>query len=88
MRKFLTLVLFMGLLSAHAQLGDSINPVRPDSATTIVSPINMDQNIRGLLALQQEQRARQKKQAIIRIAIGVGMLVILVIGLSRKKRKQ
>jgi len=43
-------------------------------------------NIEGLVRIQHENRSRQKKAAIIRIVVGIGFLVILVIGLMRKRR--
>ncbi|MBC7874453.1 MAG: hypothetical protein H7Y01_10675, partial [Ferruginibacter sp.] len=48
---------------------------------------DMSRNINGILQLQKEQKARQKKAAMVRIGIGAGFLVILVIGLSRRRRK-
>jgi hypothetical protein len=43
-------------------------------------------NIGSLMQLQKEQKARQKRAAIIRIAIGVGLLAVLIIGLRRKRK--
>ncbi len=37
--------------------------------------------------LQKENRAKQKKAAMIRIAFGVALLVVLIIGLNRKRKK-
>ncbi|MEI2739839.1 MAG: hypothetical protein V9F01_13780 [Chitinophagaceae bacterium] len=39
-----------------------------------------------ILELQKERKARQKKAAIIRIAIGAAFLIILIIGLRRRKK--
>jgi len=47
---------------------------------------NISRNMNGLLQLQKEQNARQKKAAIIRIAIGVGLLAVLIIGWRRRGR--
>lgn len=44
-------------------------------------------NIESLLYIQKKNKARQKKAAIIRIGIGVGFLIILVIGLRRRRKK-
>lgn len=44
-------------------------------------------NIDSILQLQEERKAKQKKAAFIRIALGLGFLIVLIIGLSRKKRK-
>jgi hypothetical protein len=40
-----------------------------------------------ILKLQSDNNARQKKAAITRIAIGIGFLIVLVIGLMRKRKK-
>ena len=48
--------------------------------------IDMDQNMQYITDLQKKRREKQKKSAIIRIAIGVGFLILLVVGLSRKKK--
>jgi hypothetical protein len=44
-------------------------------------------NLSYFLQLQKERRAKQKRNAIIRIAIGIGFLIILVIGLRRRAKK-
>ena len=44
-------------------------------------------NLSYFLQLQKERRAKQKREAIIRIAIGIGFLIILVIGLRRRAKK-
>ena len=48
-----------------------------------------ENNQRGLdylLELQKEQRAKQKRNAIVRISIGVVLLIVLFIGLRRRKK--
>ena len=64
-----------------------------DSVAAIVPVIdkneireNISHNFDGILQLQKEQKARQKKAAMVRIGIGIGFLVLLVIGLRRKKK--
>src|SRR5258706_3738070 len=49
---------------------------------------SIQRNNNYLLELQKEQRAKQKRGAIIRIAIGIGFLIILIIGLRRKGKKR
>ena len=44
-------------------------------------------NLNYFLQLQKERRAKEKRNAIIRIAIGIGFLIILVIGLRRRTKK-
>ncbi len=45
-------------------------------------------NTNYILRLQQENKAKQKKAAMIRIAIGVGFLTILIFGLLRRRKFQ
>ena len=47
----------------------------------------MSRNIQSLVRLQKENNARQKKAAISRIAIGLGLLVVLAVGLLRRRKK-
>lgn len=47
---------------------------------------NISPNMDGILQLQKEQKAKQKKAAMIRIGIGVALLALLVVGLRRKKK--
>ena len=49
---------------------------------------NMERNISGLLELQNTRRTREKRNAIIRIGIGVAFLIVLLIGLRRKSVKK
>jgi hypothetical protein len=48
--------------------------------------IDISRNMDSFLQLQKEQKAKQKKAAIIRIAIGISFLVLLIIGLKRRKK--
>jgi len=48
--------------------------------------IDISRNMDSFLQLQKEQKARQKKAAIVRIAIGISFLVLLIIGLKRRKK--
>ena len=49
---------------------------------------NFDRNIYGLLEMQKNRRAKEKKAAIFRIGIGLAFLVVLIIGLRRKGIKK
>lgn len=72
--------------NANYQLPDSIvvNNSYYDSLRRAQSiSVNMD----GIIRLQEENRSRQKKAAMIRIAVGIGFLVILVVGLMRRRKK-
>ena len=44
-------------------------------------------NLNYFLQLQKERRAKQKREAILRIAIGIGFLIILIIGFRRRAKK-
>jgi hypothetical protein len=46
-----------------------------------------DRNINNLVELQQESRTKKKNAAILRIAIGIGFLILLIVGLRRKGKK-
>ena len=48
---------------------------------------NISRSMEGILQIQKEHRAKQKKDAIVRIAIGLAFLILLVIGLKRKRKK-
>ncbi len=48
-------------------------------------PSTLSRNLDSFFQLQQEQRAKKKKAAILRIAIGVLLLVVLIIGIRRRK---
>lgn len=68
---------------------------KTDSLINTVPPVDSQQirkdaerNINAIVELQNEQQERKRKGAFVRIAIGVGLLVILIIGLARRKRNQ
>jgi hypothetical protein len=45
--------------------------------------VNLDQ----FMQMQKEQKARQKKAAMWRIAIGIALFIVLLIGLNRRRKK-
>ncbi|MBL0153398.1 MAG: hypothetical protein IPP93_07910 [Chitinophagaceae bacterium] len=47
---------------------------------------NMGSQVRELINEQQRRTSRQKTGAYVRIGIGVAMLVVLIIGLRRRKK--
>ena len=64
-----------------------------DSVINIIPTIDKDKiqkdisrNFDGILQLQKEKKAKQKKAAMIRIAIGLALLAVLIIGLRRRKK--
>jgi hypothetical protein len=48
--------------------------------------VDVSGNPDSILQMQKEQNAQKKKGAIIRIAIGIAFLVLLIIGLKRRKK--
>src|SRR5687767_11286619 len=63
-----------------------INSIPPTDSQKIRE--DAERNINAVVELQNTQQDRKRKGAFIRIAIGVALLVVLIIGLSRRKRKQ
>jgi hypothetical protein len=61
-----------------------INTMPPVDEKKIQEDIS--RNMDGILQLQKEQKAKQKKAAMIRIAIGLAFLAVLIIGLRRRKK--
>jgi len=66
-----------------------------DSVLTTLPPIdsnelkeNFDRSINGFLEMQKKQKAKQKRVGMIRIGIGIAFLIILIIGLRRKRVKK
>lgn len=43
-------------------------------------------NLDGLIKIQKEQREKEKKQALIRIVIGLALLALLIVGLRKRKK--
>ena len=89
MRKYILMALLFFTLAGRTQQTDTTVVSQSDTDTTpnyVISEEDASRNINNILALQNERRAKQKKAAIIRIAVGVGLLVVLVIGLMRIRR--
>jgi len=66
------------------QFNDSAISSGPYTDSAIIKD-NYTQDFDAILDFQKKQKEKQRKTAILRIAIGVGFLVLLVVGLSRKK---
>jgi hypothetical protein len=100
MRRLLLLVSLLFCLKGYAQ----VDTTPTTTAVRDTSIINMnsyydsteekrrqDNNVRNLLELSKtldERRAKEKRAALLRIGIGAGFLVILVIGLMRRRKKR
>jgi hypothetical protein len=49
---------------------------------------NQERNFQDIIDLQKRNREKQKKAAILRIGIGITLLIVLIIGLNRKRTKK
>jgi hypothetical protein len=47
---------------------------------------DITQGLNNLMQYQKEQRAKQKKQAFIYIGLGIFFLIVLIVGLMRRKK--
>ena len=87
MKKFvLYLFLVVATAAPQSDLFAKKAPVA-DSNYSINQEDPYRSNIESLLRYQEERRAKEKKAAMIRIGIGLAFLVVLVIGLSRRRKK-
>jgi hypothetical protein len=96
MRKiFLLLILFISV-EVLAQPGDTIKKNRVEQTTVPASDSlmrneDMERNVSNLLRLQksiQAREAKEKRNALTRIGIGIALLIILIIGFRRKVVKK
>jgi hypothetical protein len=97
MKRLFLYLLCLIWLEAFSQVSDTGSKVLPTMDSIIKketysdSPVSADLNRRNMeyiLELQNENRARQKKAAFVRIAIGVGFLALLVVGIMRRRKKK
>jgi cytochrome c1 len=73
--------------SNFSSLSDSLNKAQEDS----IFKETMEQNSRNLtsfLKYQEEIKTRQKRNALIRIGLGIFFFIILVIGLNRQRKRR
>lgn len=73
----------MDSLNEQIRVMDSINTARMMQKSTE----NMTQNVDWILRLQDENRRKEKKKAIMYIAMGVVFAAVLVVGLLRRRKK-
>jgi hypothetical protein len=64
------------------KIQDSVKTVRPYEEQK-----QWESNLDALIQIQKEQRARQKRAAIIRIGIGIALFIVLLVGLNRRRGK-
>lgn len=99
MRKLFLSVLLLFSILVNAQTEPGIGkPVTVDSATTGVQDssggieiryydANNIRNLEALMKEQQARRAKEKTAAMIRIGVGLLLLVVLIVGWRRKRKK-
>jgi hypothetical protein len=80
-------------MSQFSQAQDSLVIDQPVDTSEAMRMWNSEefqqQNINTILRLQQDmkdRRAKEKKSAMIKIGFGIAMLVLLIVGLRRKKK--
>jgi hypothetical protein len=95
MRKvFLVLFLFFVVGAGPAQVTDSLGKdskqqVRTgESSQDSLDRAIMNNNLNAFARMQQERDKKQRQQMYIRIALGVFFLVVLVVGLTRKRKQK
>ena len=70
----------------------SVIPLTPVPAMdSVMRNEEMERNVSNLLSLQksiQTRKAKDKRNALTRIGIGIALLIILIIGLRRKRVKK
>ena len=76
------------------QLSDSVKMAIESAKTNVLQAgekkelqESLERNNEYFLLEQKERRAKEKQAALIRIAIGIGFLIILIIGWRRKSKK-
>ena len=96
LHKVLLLVTFFVVINGNAQQAITKDTLILPSDTTSFSKttkslyegtVQYDSNIESLVALQKENYRKQKRAAIIRIALGLGFLGVLIAGLLRRRKK-
>lgn len=68
----------------RARISDSIY----DAVINQNERTSMDRNLDSLMSTMREREKKQKRDAMIRIGIGVFFAVILIVGLARRRKKK
>lgn len=95
-RIIVTVLLFISVKTfcqdtSHVASLDSINARikrYDDSVERAMINMQTQRSVDYFVQLQKERKAKEKKQAIIRIVIGIGFLIILFIGFRRRRAKK
>lgn len=72
------------LLLKTKRLEDSVTKVFKEKEIQQMNESNQ-RNIEALVVMQKERKANEKRNAFIRIGIGVAFFIILIIGLRRRR---
>ncbi len=74
------------IVSYQAKKRDSMIIMQAQADTDLIRQ-QLNNNVNTILAIQKENKEQQKKATIRRIAFGAGLLVLLIFGLSRRRKK-
>lgn len=104
MKRVITLILFLFPLFLAAQAdkkikqrffaGDSVPQKINDFKDSVARADSLkrdeeaQRNIENIVAIQNENKARQKRAAFTRIGIGLSFLALLIMGLLRRRKLQ
>ena len=72
-------------ITSYKKYDSSAGSVQVIDTNSKTPPLNIDVNY--MVAHQQENKARQNKSAILRIVIGAGLLLVLIVRLRKKSEK-
>ncbi len=75
------------IVAALQKMRDSISKAQYLSDTNLRKQENRN-NYNYILQLQKENRDKQRKAAMVRIAIGAGFLILLIVGVLRRRKLQ
>jgi len=78
-------------LFSNDSIQQKIQKIKEDIAKAVDSQqvtINVQNNVNQLLEIQKENKDRQRRAAITRMAIGAAFLALLVAGLMKRRKKQ
>jgi hypothetical protein len=53
-----------------------------------INQANMERNLNAFVTIQKERERKQKQQMYIRIALGVFFLIVLIVGITRRKKQK
>jgi hypothetical protein len=82
------LIMNDSILTRLKQFDDSVHEETHKKEELKQIEQDSQRNIDYFLQLQEERHAKEKRNAIIRIGIGVAFLIVLIIGLRRRRLKK